>query len=135
MLASLKEKYSPHLADLYQEYAKAFKGWAQLLWSRGLKKRFGIEEFKDGELAKIPKHQHYLDLNSEDFFKISFLNKFALVLDYSESCSPEATYSYIQSLAEETTKILTRNYRRRRSSYISDMRLSNMFDTGVYCAT
>lgn len=38
--------------DLYKIYAKTMKGKRQLYWSRGLKKRFFIEEKSDEELAK-----------------------------------------------------------------------------------
>ena len=132
MLHSLSEKYSPKISALYQEYAKAFKGRAQLLWSRGLKSRFGIEEFKDGELAERPEKIFVCDLTTEQAFGISFLNRFSTVLDYAERYSPEATLKYIDSLKSESNSILMKNFKRRRNSYISNMELSNMLDAGIY---
>lgn len=132
MLHSLSEKYNPKISALYQEYAKAFKGRAQLLWSRGLKSRFGIEEFKDGELAERPEKVHYCDLTPEQTFRISFLNEFAFVLDLAESSSPEVTFNYIESLKDKADRILIRNYKRRRKDYVLDIKLSDMFDRGIY---
>lgn len=132
MLHSLSEKYSPKISALYQEYAKAFKGRAQLLWSRGLKSRFDIEEFKDGELAERPEKIFVCDLTTEQAFGISFLNRFSTVLDYAERYSPEATLKYIDSLKSESNSILMKNFKRRRNSYISNMELSNMLDAGIY---
>ena len=132
MLHSLSEKYNPKISALYQEYAKAFKGRAQLLWSRGLKTRFGIEEFKDGELAERPEKVFVCDLTTEQAFGISFLNRYSSVLDYAERYSPEATLKYIDSLKSESNSILVKNFKRRRSNYISNMELSNMLDAGIY---
>ncbi|HDR6313188.1 TPA: protein rep, partial [Bacillus cereus] len=47
-LATEDEKY----LILFREYAEHFKGKRQLQWSRGLKKRFTLEEKTDDELAK-----------------------------------------------------------------------------------
>lgn len=38
--------------DLFAEYSKAFKGKSAVFWSRGLKKKIGIVEKEDDELAK-----------------------------------------------------------------------------------
>src|SRR5690606_36380385 len=38
--------------DLFAEYSKAFKGKSAVFWSRGLKKKIGILEKEDEELAK-----------------------------------------------------------------------------------
>lgn len=132
LLHSLQDKYNPKFACLYQEYAKAFKGRAQLLWSRGLKAKFGIQEFKDGELAERPEKVHYCNLSIEQSFRISFLNKYSTVLDYAERYSPELTFLYIESLAQEVNSILTKNFKRRRQGYDSDLTLSDMFDRGIY---
>ena len=132
LLYSLKENYNPKFAALYQEYAKAFKGRAQLLWSRGLKAKFGIQEFTDGELTERPEKIPYCDLSVEQSFRISFLNKFSTVLDYAELHPPELTFLYIDSLSQQANSILTKNFKRRRSNYISDLTLSDMFDRGIY---
>lgn len=132
MLMALKEKYSPDFVALYQEYATAFKGRAQLLWSRGLKDKFGVQEMSDGELSEMPEKEHYMDLDSDQAFRISFLNRFSTVLDYAEFCSPEVTRKYIASLFEESDAKLINNVRRRRKNYVSDIKLSNMLDAGIY---
>lgn len=41
----------PQAAILWGQYAMAFKGRRQLVWSRGLKKRFGIDEVSDEAAA------------------------------------------------------------------------------------
>lgn len=132
MLHSLSEKYNPKISALYQEYAKAFKGRAQLLWSRGLKSRFGIEEFKDGELSERPEKVFVCNLDTQQAFSISFLNRYSSVLDYAERYSPDATLKYIDSLKSESNSILMKNFKRRRNSYVSNMELSNMLDAGIY---
>ena len=132
MLNKLKEEYSPKFAALYEEYARAFKGRAQLLWSRGLKDKYGVKELSDEQLSEMPEREHYIDLTSDECFRISFLNRFAVVLDYSEVSRPEWTRQYVNSLLDEANKILARNFKRRRSSYISDIKLSNMIDAGIY---
>jgi len=132
LLHSLNDKWNPHFSALYQEYAKAFKGRAQLLWSRGLKAKFGVKEFTDGELTERPEKVHYCELSIEQSFRISFLNKFSTVLDYAERHPPEVTFLYIESLFQEANSILTKNFKRRRQNYISDLTLSDMFDRGIY---
>jgi hypothetical protein len=131
-LHSLQGNYSPKFASLFQEYARAFKGRAQLLWSRGLKDKFGINEITDGELSELPEKEHYLDINVEQSFRISYLNRFSTVLDYAERYSSELTIKYINSLFDESNKRLSKNFKRRRSSYVSDIRLVNMLDSGFY---
>lgn len=131
-LHSLQVNYSPKLSSLFQEYARAFKGRAQLLWSRGLKDKFGINEMTDGELSELPEKEHYIDINVEQSFRISYLNRFSTVLDYAELYSPEVTIEYINSLFDESNKRLSKNFKRRRSSYLSDITLTNMLDAGFY---
>jgi hypothetical protein len=42
----------PQSKVLFREYAKAFKGQRQLVWSRGLKALYEIEDKKDAEIAR-----------------------------------------------------------------------------------
>ena len=132
LLKKLKDEYSPKYVALYQEYASAFKGRAQLLWSRGLKDKFDVKEMTDGELSEMPEREHYMDLTSEQCFRISFLNKFSLVLDHAELFNAAGTKQFIDSLYAEANKVLSKNVQRRRNNYISDMKLSNMIDAGIY---
>jgi hypothetical protein len=46
-------KDCPRASALWREFASAFFGSQQLVWSRGLKKRFGVQERSDEELAAI----------------------------------------------------------------------------------
>lgn len=39
---------------LFSEYARVFEGKRQLVWSKGLKRRFAIADFSDDELANAP---------------------------------------------------------------------------------
>lgn len=42
---------NPEYAKLFRQYADAFKGKRQLVWSKGLKDMLGIEEVSDEQLA------------------------------------------------------------------------------------
>lgn len=50
-LRDIKKNPSSASLELFQDYAKAFKGKAQLTWSKGLKKYFSLEEKTDEQLA------------------------------------------------------------------------------------
>jgi len=43
----------PSDASLFREYALAFYGARQLVWSRGLKQAFGLQELTDEEIAEL----------------------------------------------------------------------------------
>jgi len=43
---------------IWQEYAAAFRGRRQLVWSRGLKARFGVDEVSDDEAAATDETTH-----------------------------------------------------------------------------
>lgn len=51
-LAYMNSKGFKSCGDLFAEYSKAFKGKSAVFWSRGLKKKIGIVEKVDEELAK-----------------------------------------------------------------------------------
>ncbi|MDD5215390.1 MAG: hypothetical protein PHQ03_07640 [Methylococcales bacterium] len=46
-----QETQNPELAPMIQEYSEAMKGQKQLIWSRGLKARFGIDDIDDDDLV------------------------------------------------------------------------------------
>jgi hypothetical protein len=50
--AVLADKADKQAAALFREYAQAFKGKRQLLWSQGLKSRLAVQETSDEELAQ-----------------------------------------------------------------------------------
>jgi len=47
----LVDKSDTRSAALFQEFARVFKGKRQLVWSKGLKERFAVEDTTDEELA------------------------------------------------------------------------------------
>lgn len=51
-LAYMNSQGFKSCGDLFAEYSKAFKGKSSVFWSRGLKKKIGIVEKVDEELAK-----------------------------------------------------------------------------------
>jgi hypothetical protein len=133
ILHALSEKYSSKLAGLYQEYAKAFKGRAQLLWSRGLKKKYLVQEFSDKEISERPEPIHYIDINTDQAFVISFTDKYASVLDCAEKNPPELTMNYINSLFELSyQKRRDSNYRPLKDDYTHNLKITNFFKQGTY---
>src|SRR5690606_15604891 len=55
---------------LFLEYAEAFRGVAQLYWSKGLKDRYGIKEFSDAEvLAQKDVKKEMVGVFAEAFWK------------------------------------------------------------------
>lgn len=50
--AVLADKSDTQAAELFREFARAFKGKQQLGWSNGLKALLAVEEVSDGELAQ-----------------------------------------------------------------------------------
>lgn len=54
---------------LFVEYAEAFKGKRQLVWSKGLKTHFNIEELSDQEVAEREEEEaeHGCDLSRDDW--------------------------------------------------------------------
>lgn len=59
-----------HSVALFLEYAEAFRGVAQLYWSKGLKDRYGIKEFSDAEvLAQKDVKKEMVGVFAEAFWK------------------------------------------------------------------
>lgn len=51
LLRDYSENQDKHAGALFREFAKAFKGFNQVRWSRGLKAAFGVVENSDEEIA------------------------------------------------------------------------------------
>jgi len=64
ILRDIADKYTYRDVQLYREYAAAFKGKAQLFWSRGLKDRFEVEAMNDAEMAD--RQESELVMNFDD---------------------------------------------------------------------
>ena len=80
-------------SKLFQEYAIAFKGMRQLVWSRGLREALDIEEKTDEELAEETEHNAITLTTVEDLFfgllcKYQKRAEFLIALedDYNNGC-------------------------------------------------
>ena len=101
ILAKLDELgYDPYYYKLFRDYAKAFKGRAQLLWSRGLKARFKLDDIADSELSERPEPIFHCDMTKDQHTAISLLGMFAEVLEYAEKNTPQQTIEYMDMLIE-----------------------------------
>jgi len=70
----------------FLEFASVFKGKSQLYWSTGLKKKAGVEEIKDEDIAdKEDKADVLGSLTPEDWTVIVENNARAKVLEIAES--------------------------------------------------
>ena len=49
--AAAPKGHHPRMAGLFRRYAEAFRGRQQLVWSKGLKDRFGVEDQADEDVA------------------------------------------------------------------------------------
>lgn len=84
-------------AGLFQAYAKAFKGTRQLTWSRGLKKRFGIFERQDEELAEeAPSENIWLgNLDAKAFRALARRGRTIDLLESAEQGGWQAVEAYL----------------------------------------
>jgi hypothetical protein len=87
-------------AARFIEFAQAFKGQKQLVWSKGLKARLQVVEMEDEELANAPEDEASLllaSLTDEDWDRVTFAKMESAILDLAETC-PEAILSLVRSL-------------------------------------
>lgn len=87
-------------AARFIEFAQAFKGQKQLVWSKGLKARLQVVEMEDEELANAPDDEASLllaSLTDEDWDRVTFAKMESAILDLAETC-PEAILSLVRSL-------------------------------------
>lgn len=92
------------MASLFREYAYSFFGRAQLLWSNGLKERFGIHEIKDQAIAEFKDEVTHL-LASISFTDWLLVLRFdrtyrcrANLLEHARTGGADAVYSYLDWL-------------------------------------
>ena len=85
---------------LFREYAEAFKGKRQLVWSKGLKKLFGIEQKSDKEVLeeKIEKSTRKITIHYADWMAIVKYKAQAYVLTLLELRSKYEVYQFISQL-------------------------------------
>lgn len=87
-------------AARFIEFAQAFKGQKQLVWSKGLKARLQVVEMEDEELANAPEDEASLllaSLTDEDWNRVTFAKMESAILDLAETC-PEAILPLVRSL-------------------------------------
>lgn len=74
--------------NLWQEYARAMHGRAQLFWSKGLKAKYGIDDKSDKEFATLPDRQHMHTFDDIEWHLVRKYNKFSQVLAAAEKSRP-----------------------------------------------
>lgn len=85
-LADMNSQGVKKAGDLFAEYSKAFKGKSAIFWSRGLKKKIGILEKEDEELAKqeTEKIEVLISLEFHAWQVVKEEKARALLLDHAE---------------------------------------------------
>jgi hypothetical protein len=85
-LADMNSQGIKKAGDLFAEYSKAFKGKSAVFWSRGLKKKIGILEKEDEELAKqeTEKIEVLISLEFHAWQVVKDAKARALLLDHAE---------------------------------------------------
>jgi hypothetical protein len=87
---------------LWLEYTKAIKGKSQLFWSRGLKKKCGIEEISDEEISEEDQEPEVLGLlKLEEWKLIRDTKNRSKVLDIAENFLFEDAWQEIKNLLLE----------------------------------
>ncbi|MBT6914432.1 MAG: protein rep, partial [Candidatus Marinimicrobia bacterium] len=99
MLADYKQG-DMQAGALFREYAEAFKGKRQLVWSKGLKALFGIEQKSDKEVLDECKEKaiHKLSINRADWSAVVRHNAQAYVLILAGLRSKREVYQFIDQL-------------------------------------
>ncbi len=99
LAGSWSENADSKSADLFMEYISAFKGKAQIFWTRGLKKRVGIGEVSDQEASEVEANDSEkvlsLDFHSWDFVLKKKMR--AQVLDMVELFGPSRVEDWLRS--------------------------------------
>jgi hypothetical protein len=85
---------------LFREYAEAFKGKRQLVWSKGLKKLFGIEQKSDKEVLDEQKEKAIskIIIHRADWSAVVRHNAQAYVLILAGLRSKREVYQFINQL-------------------------------------
>lgn len=86
-------------AELFREYALAFKGARQLEWSRGLKAHFGLDDKDDAELADAePPAETVAMVHEHAIATLSVRRQLAALLDAAEAGGGEAVIAFLYRL-------------------------------------
>ena len=90
---------------LFLVYAQVFQGKRQLVWSKGLKKRFAVPDWTDEELAQAPDDTpsvHLSTITAPQWVAIRKKRFQSLVLDLAE-VSPDALREFLEALPVTVT--------------------------------
>ena len=87
-------------AELFREYAQAFHGAHQLVWSHGLKKHYRIGKYSDRELAEKQEEQAVIVIRiaREDWSRVCQDRGRGMVLVLAENGGAPAVLRYLESL-------------------------------------
>ena len=87
-------------AELFREYVRAFRGARQLVWSRGLKARYGIGEYTDQELAERQEEEAVIVVRipKADWLRVCRYQGRSTVLVLAENGGAPAVLGYLDRL-------------------------------------
>ena len=87
-------------AELFREYAQAFYRAQQLVWSRGLKARYGIWEYMDKELAERQEEEAVIVVRipKPDWYRVCRFQGRGTVLVLAEKGGAPAVLRYLERL-------------------------------------
>ena len=87
-------------AELFREYAQAFYGARQLVWSRGLKDRYRIGEQTDQELAEQQEEEVVIVIRipKADWHRVCRNRGRGMVLVLAENGGSPAVLTYLETL-------------------------------------
>lgn len=97
-LAYLNSKGWKKAGDLFAEYSQAFKGKSSVFWSRGLKKKIGIDEKQDEDLAKDETEEIKVMVTFEHFAWSVIKQEKArsLILDLAETGGADSVEDWLR---------------------------------------
>lgn len=99
-------EYSERMAKLFQEFAICFKGKRQLVWSRGLKALYAIDEKTDEELAEETEQEsnHVMDI---ELFLWTLIKRhykrsdFLSLVEYDQKHQTNTAIEFLITLSEK----------------------------------
>lgn len=108
--------------ERYLEYVNAMKGSRQIFWSHGLKKRVGLDELSDEELASMKEEKAKLvfELDEHQWRKVADNNLQAAVLDLSESGGKPAVLALLDDYEEKPTAPTTLQHVNEQEAFRQD---------------
>jgi hypothetical protein len=104
--AYLADKNDKQAAALFIEFANIFKGKRQLHWSKGLKKRFGIGEKTDDQIAeeKVDRSHFLSRLTDDQWRDVLAVEGRASVLSIATSSGWDGVLAFLESIKGKGVK-------------------------------